>query len=269
MSLSVFKNLKYYLKVWRATITLSLSRATTYRIEVLIRFLRGVMLVFIQVIFIKAVVGTSDNFVGWSTNEMYLLLGIYNAVNYLSWAFFSINLWRLEEKILKGDFNALLLRPISSLFSAAFADFFIDDAISAVSGLILIVYYFVREYEHIRIENVLLGLVGVFCAFLIWFSLETLFASFDFLYIKNGLRELKKSLTNIARFPTEIWDSNVRIIFYTIFPIAFVASVPAGLVTGIFKWEYAVYGVIISVLMFFFSKAVWNLCIKKYNSNGG
>ncbi|MCK9368673.1 ABC-2 family transporter protein [Candidatus Dojkabacteria bacterium] len=227
------------------------------------------MLVFIQVVFIHAVVGTSDNFVGWSTNEMYLLLGVYNAVNYLSWSMFSINLWRLEEKILKGDFNSLLLRPASSLFSAAFSDFFIDDAISAVSGLILIAYYLVVEFKSLRIENILLGLVGVVCAFLIWFSLETLFASFDFLYIKNGMRQLKQSLTNVARFPTEIWDSNVRVIFYTLFPIAFVASVPAGLVTGIFNWQYAIYGLIISILMFFFSKAIWNICIKKYNSYGG
>jgi ABC-2 type transport system permease protein len=223
----------------------------------------------IQVVFIKAVVGNSDNFVGWSTNEMYLLLGIYNAVNYLSWSIFSINLWRLEEKILKGEFNSLLLRPTSALFSAAFSDFFIDDAITAVSGLILIGYYFVREFNSLKIENILLGLVGVVCAFLIWFSLETLFASFDFFYIKNGMRQLKQSLTNVARFPTEIWNANVRIIFFTIFPIAFVATVPAGLVTGVFNWQYAIYGLIISLLMFFISKAIWNIAIKRFNSYGG
>lgn len=269
MNLLVFKRLRYYFKVWITTIKLSLSRASTYRIEFISRFLRGIMLVAIQLVYVHAVTGNSGSFAGWSVDEMYLLLGIFNTINYLSWSIFSINLWRLEEKILKGEFDFLLLRPNSSLFSTAFHDFFIDDAISGVSGLILIGFYFFRNFANLEIGGILLGLIASLCAFIIWFSLETIVASFDFINIKNGLREIKKAITNIARFPFEIWDGGVRTVFYTIFPIAFVSAVPAGLVFGLFDLEYVIYSIIISLIFLTIARIVWNICVKKYTSAGG
>lgn len=269
MRVMVFRKLRYYLKVWISIFRLSLSKATTYRFEVFTRFIRGVMLVLIQVVFIHAVVGTSNDFVGWSTDEMYLLLGVYNLINYVSWSIFSINLWRMEEKILKGDFDFLLMKPANSLFMAGFSEFFIDDAISGVSGLILVAVYLIGNYQILTLKGILFGLIAIFSAFLIWFSLETIFACFDFIKLKNGLRELKKALTNVARFPFEIWENNVRVLFFTIFPIAFVSAVPAGIIAGIFSWEFAIYSVLVSSTFFILARAFWNWSIKKYTSAGG
>lgn len=269
MKLTVFKTIKYYFKVWLTTLKLSLSKATTFRIEVIVRILRGIMLVAIQIIFIKAVIGNGDNIGGWSEDQMYLLSGVFNMINYFSWAFFAINHWRIEEKILKGEFDVLLLKPMSSIFSVSFPDFFIDEAMTAISGLMLIVYYFVRNIEMLTFTNIFFGLISIVCAFLVWFSLELIFASFDFIQLKNGLREIKKNLTNVGRFPLEIWSPNAQFIFYTLFPIAFVSVVPAGILTGMYDWKFLLLSILVSCSMLLISRKVWNYSLTKYSGQGG
>ncbi|MCC7290150.1 ABC-2 family transporter protein [bacterium] len=268
MKLTVFKTIKYYLNVWWATFKLSLSKATTYRIEVVMRFLRGVMLVAIQIIFIQAVIGDSDNIAGWSEDQMYLLSGVFSFINYISWAFFAINHWRIEEKILKGEFDAVLMKPMSSIFSASFPDFFIDEAITAISGVFLILYYVARNFTTLTLEGTVFGVIAMICGFVVWFSLELIFASFDFLQVKNGLREIKKNLTNAGRFPLEIWNPNVRFVFYSLFPIAFVSTVPAGLIAGLFNWQYLVLSVLVTSVLFLVARTFWNLSIRNYASGG-
>jgi ABC-2 type transport system permease protein len=269
MKLTVFKTIRYYFRVWLATLRLSLSKAVAFRLEVIVRILRGIMLVGIQIIFIKAVIGNGDNIAGWSEDQMYLLSGVFNMINYFSWAFFAINHWRIEEKILKGEFDVLLLKPLSSIFSASFPDFFIDEAMTAISGFFLIVYYFARNIEQLTLLNILFGLVAIACAFVVWFSLELIFASFDFIQVKNGLREIKKNLTNAGRFPMEIWSSNAQFIFYTFFPIAFVSVVPAGLLAGRYDWRYAVLAILVSATFLLIARKFWYFALTKYSGQGG
>ena len=267
MKRKVSSKIKYYLNVWLAVLRHSLSKAGTYRIEVLVRSLRGIFLVVIQVIFINAVMGNQDHFAGWTLDEMYLLAGIFNAVNYVSWSLFSINLWRLEEKVMKGEFDFLLLKPFSSIFGASFTEFFVDDAMSAISGLLLVGYYVIKHFAELTILNVGASLIMIICAFFIWFSFELIFASFDFIAIKNGTREIKKQIVGIGKFPVDIWEG--KILFYTLLPIAFVGTVPAQALLGNLDWKYIVMGIAISVLFLFIAKVIWNQCLKRYTGAGG
>lgn len=263
-----FSKIRYYLRIWYVIFKQSLSKAGTYRVEVLARAIRGIFLVITQIIFINAVIGESDNFVGWSLDEMYLLAGIFNTINYLSWSVFSINLWRLEEKILKGEFDFILLKPISSIFGSSFTEFFVDDAMSAISGLILIGYYVVNNFAMLTVGSVLLFILSMVSAFIIWFSFELIFASFDFIRIKNGLREIKKQIVGVGKFPVDIWQGNMKYIFYTILPIAFVGSVPARVINGYFDWKYVVASLVISTLFLLLARGIWYRALKKYTSVG-
>jgi ABC-2 type transport system permease protein len=260
--------IRYYSRIWVTMLKHSLSKASTFRLEVVARALRGIFLVVVQVILINAIIGDSETFVGWTKHEMYLLAGVFNTINYVSWSLFSINLWRLEEKILKGEFDFILTKPYSSIFGASFTEFFVDDFVSAISGVMLIGYYVINHFSEITLLNSFLFLISSLSAFLIWFSFELLFASFDFIKIKNGLREVKKQLVGIGKFPIDIWNGNVKYIFYTFLPIAFVGSVPARVFQGYFDWKYVVFSVLISILFFLIARFVWYKALRRYSSVG-
>lgn len=258
-----------HFKVWIAIVIHSVSRANTYRTEVVVRVLRGFLIVGLQILLVHAVVGSSSEFVGWSIEELYLLAGVFNLTAYISWSLFSVNLWRIEEKILKGEFDFLLLKPLSSVFTGSFIEFFLDDFVSSISGFVLIGYYVLNHLSEITLINSILFLLALFCSGLIYFSIELATSAFDFVVLKNGFRVLARQTTNLARYPMDIWSAPIQVLLFTLLPVALISHVPAKFLLGHFRWEYILVFLMISSISVFFSSKVWKWGIKRYTSAGG
>ncbi len=107
-------NLKRYIRVWLLSFKASIKRSNVYKGELAVRILRAIFVLVTQLILLSVVFGNQEVLMGWTKADAYLVLGIWNILNYLGWAFFGINLSGLEGKVLKGDFDFTLLKPISS-----------------------------------------------------------------------------------------------------------------------------------------------------------
>lgn len=213
-----FKRLMFYFRVWLKIVRASLSKAVAYRIEVLSRIMRGLVLVLVQIVFLNAIAGSSRSFAGWTLDELYLITGIFNLINSIAWSFFSINLWRLEEKLMKGEFDFILLKPISSIFGASFTEFFIDEFMSAISGFILVGYYIVAHGSTISLLGYVSAIVMMIIGLTLWYCWDLIVSSFDFFVLKNGFRSIKEQFNSTGRFPTQIWENNFQAFFYVVFP---------------------------------------------------
>ncbi|HVX92692.1 MAG TPA: ABC-2 family transporter protein [Candidatus Dojkabacteria bacterium] len=263
-----FMKIRYYLNVWIKIVQASLSRAVAYRLEVIARTFRGVFLVAVQIIFLNAIAGSSKSFAGWTIDQLYLITGIFNLITYTAWATFSINLWRLEEKLMKGEFDFILLKPMSSIFGASFTEFFIDDFMSVISGIILIGYYIAMHWSEIPVYGYFATLFMIIIGILLWYSWDLIISSFDFFILKNGFRSIKEQFNSTARFPTGIWSSNLQVFFYVIFPAAFMGTVPAQFLIGNISYMFLVYGFVLAIIFLFIARSIWNLCIRNYTSVG-
>jgi len=258
----------YYIKVLLRILKLSLSKTHTYKAEVWANILRSLILVIPQVIAIYVVYGKSEEYVGWRIEESFLILGIFNLINYISWSSFYINFGRLDEKIINGEWDFLMLKPISTIFSASFIDFFVYNLFLAISGIGLIVYYFFKVsfvFSWILLAKTVLVMLA---ALLIWYSVSLISASFSFVKTKNGLIDLSKQILNISRFPMGIWPSLVQMAFYTIIPIGFISTVPAKVIKGDYSWQVVGLSMIVSLIFLLISKIVWERNISKYSSTG-
>ena len=122
MKLKVFS---HYIKMWLVIVKASFRRSYVYRTEVLVRFVRTLFILGVQILLLNAVFGDNDVYVGWTKNEAYLVMGIWNFLNYMGWSLFGVNLFNLENKVINGEFDFYLLKPISSAWFASFCDFFI------------------------------------------------------------------------------------------------------------------------------------------------
>lgn len=270
MKLKVFDNrLIYYIRVWFTIIKKSLNLSLAYRTESISKLFRAIIIVGVQIILIQAVFGQSEFIVGWSIDEYYLLVGVFNVLNYIGWATYKVNLWRIEEKVIKGEFDFLLLQPSGSIFSAGFHEFFIDDAITAVSGLPFIIFYLYRHYTEITPFAILNFTIALIAAYLIWFSVDLAISSFNFLSVKNGLLDLSKKVFDISKYPIDIWGPKMQIVFYTVFPVAFFANVPVKLLTGVFTWKFTALSLIAAVVFFYTAKIIWHFSLRKYEGGGG
>lgn len=260
------RSIIYYFKVWRQVVRGGLKRSYLYKTDVLIRVVRTVLVVGIQILFLNIIFGENELYVGWSKSEAYLVTGIWNLLNYLGWSLFSINLLYLESKVLDGKFDYILLKPLSSSWYASFSDFFINNFVTALSGLILIVYYVIVEFENISLINIFIGFIAIIVALLIWYSIYLLFASFTVSNPRNGVLSIAKELLGLTKYPIDVFGDNLKMIFYTAIPVAFLTTIPANIIRGEVGYQYLVISFGVGLFLTFFANIVWRLNVKKYSS---
>ena len=258
----------YYIRVSLRILKLSLSKTHTYKAEVFANILRSLVIVIPQIIAVYVLYGGMEEYVGWRIEETFLILGIFNLINYLSWSSFYINLGRLDEKIIKGEWDFLMLKPISTIFTASFIDLFLYNFFLAISGIGLIVYYFFKVSFVFSWILLAKTIVALSAGLLLWYSISLICASFSFIKTKNGLLDLAKSILNISRFPIDIWPSLIQVAFYTIIPIGFISTVPAKVITGDYSWKAVGLSMVVSLVFLLISKIVWERNILKYSSTG-
>jgi ABC-2 type transport system permease protein len=262
------RGIMYYIRVSLQILRLSLSKTHTYKAEALANILRSLIVIAPQIVAVYALYQGQNEFVGWKLEETFLILGIFNLINYLSWSSFLINFGRLDEKIIKGEWDFLMLKPISTIFSASFIDLFVYNFFLAISGIGLIVYYLVKSNFVFSWLTVSKSLLALSSAMLIWYSICLISASFSFRKTKNGLMDFSKQILNISRFPLDIWPSLVQVVFYTLIPIGFISTIPAKVITGELSWEAVGASIGISLMFLLIARKIWNVNISKYSSTG-
>lgn len=270
MPQKVFKqNIFRYWRIWFLCLRASLKRGRVYKSEVVVRILRTLFILLTQLLMFSVVFGNQEYLAGWSRSEAYLVLGIWNVMNYMGWAFFGINLLELEKRVLEGDFDFVLLKPISSAWLVSFGEFSSHSAISALSGVVLIGYYFVANWATISWVNIVIGTFALGIGFIIWYAIYLLFASFTISVPRNGFLSIAKEILALTRYPTSIYTGAIQLVFYSLIPIAFIAVVPANFVIGRGQIVLLLLGVCLAVAFLRFSFWVWKMNVRKYTSAGG
>jgi len=260
------RGIYYYFKVWSRIISGGVKRSYFYKTDIFVRAIRTILVIGIQILLLNVLFGKNELYVGWSKSEAYLVIGIWNLLNYLGWSFFSTNLLYLESKVIDGKFDYILLKPISSDWYASFSDFFITNFVTALSGLILIIYYVVVEWSNISLLNIFIGFIAICVALLIWYAIYLFFASFTISNPRNGILSIAKELLGLTKYPIDVFGESMKIVFYTVIPIAFLTTLPANIIIGKSSYRNVLIGFGIGLILLVISKLVWNMNVKKYSS---
>ncbi len=270
MQQKVFKqNIFRYWRIWILCLKASLKKSKAYKGEIFVRFLRTIFILLTQILLLSVVFGNQEYLAGWSRSEAYLVLGIWNLLNYSGWAFFGVNLSMLERHVVDGDFDFTLMKPVSSAWLTSFGDFSMYNLISALSGVILIGYYFVANWTTVSLVNVGFFLCALIIAMLIWYSIYLFFASFTLSIPRNGFMGIAKEILGLTRYPTSIYIESLQFVFYTVIPIAFVSTIPSEVLLGRVTPSVLILGAGIAILLLRLSYWVWNMNVKRFVSAGG
>lgn len=267
MNLRVFReDLRHYWNIWKRVAKGSMKRGYFYKQDMIVRFVRSFHVLFAQMILLNVVFSNVNLYVGWSKSEAFLVMGIWNLINYLGWSLFGINLIHLEGKVLDGSFDYILLKPVPTYLLSSFGDFFLYDLITAISGVILIFHYLILNYSSLSILNVLFGFLSICVGVFLWYCISLIFASFTISSPRNGLLSVSKEILGVTKYPIDIFGSTLSFLFYVLTPIAFLTTVPAKFFMGGISPFYLIYGLIFGIVMFVVARFLWKWNIGKYES---
>lgn len=224
--------MKRFFAIWAQYIRTALIRHMEFRAQ----FIGHVLLGCIWLIFMYVVAGIfflqNDEIIGWSRDDVFLLITTWALIHEAFNAFFWSGLSRLAEHVTQGTFDTLLLRPVNPVWQLIFSRFEPAPFIEMLIYIVLLVYFLMQSHVQVTFFGMLFYIGLCLCALCIrlavFLSMQAL--SFWFTNLEN-LKYLYYSITEMARYPTVVFKT-AEVFFFTFLPIAYLGNVQTLFLVG-------------------------------------
>ncbi|MEK7571068.1 MAG: ABC-2 family transporter protein [Patescibacteria group bacterium] len=258
-------NLRKYSKIWwmlslrAAKVSLN-SRfgAVLFIVAKLVRF-------FLFLLFILVLETKVQTVSGYSLWQMIFFFATFNIVDVLGQLFLR-EVYRFRQYVISGDFDYFLLKPFSPLFRSLFGG---GDVLDIPILLLSVLFLFIATMHigNVTLGGVLLYLVLLGNAFLIALAFHILVLSLCIVTteIDNALW-VYRDLTQLGRFPVDIYHEPLRGILTFIVPIGIMMTFPAKALMGVLSAEVILFSCGVGTGLVLVALITWHYALRSYTS---
>ncbi|MDD3648125.1 MAG: ABC-2 family transporter protein [Candidatus Dojkabacteria bacterium] len=202
----------------------------------------------------------------WTVDEYRLLWGTFYCSLLLVWFFFKWNIQYIPDKIVKGDLDYIIVKPFSSKVLASIG----QVRIETTPTIIFAVYVVIRSLDNINpgfpFLELLLFLILIFFTALLFYSLFMIVITFSFWFLGAfNLSNLFVRISSFANYPVNIFGKFFTLFFFTVFPIAFISTIPAEAILEL-SIVKALLVIAVALIVSKLSSLFWRLGLKNYSS---
>lgn len=253
-------------RLWITLFKNCLSRDMEFRLHYALQVLVDIVWCAVQIGFFEVMFMYTPAFAGLSRSEAYLFLGTLFIVDSLNMMLVASNFWHFPRHVNTGELDFFLLKPVSPLFLSYFRFINTASMVNVSVSIIIFAIGLMMHDQSISIMQWIGWFIGLICGSLILFSLEAIVGSMSFFFVNaSGVQSIFYSLYQIAMRPDGIYNSMMRRIFITIFPLSLIASVPSSMLFNSASIEMFGIMVLMSIIMAFASMRFFSYSLKRYN----
>lgn len=224
----------------------------------------------LQIIFIEAIFARTNNFLGYSYYETYVLFGTFRIVQSLSYFFVTTKLEEFKSLIRGGggqSFDNILTKPIDSQLYATLGRLNPGNISPVIIGIFLTIYGLVNSQTVITLWGGLSYIVLIIMGILMMYFTLLFFSTVIFWFIDlQMLEHIWMNLQEFGQYPTALYQGPLNIVFNFVLPFTLMAAVPAEFLFG--RQPFYMFLVYIAVILglFLATRWFWVISIKKYSS---
>lgn len=256
------RHLRLILLFLRATIQVQLE----YRSGVFGRLLANLLSVATGILLLWAMFRQVEDIGGWTFNQVLVLVGVVYTIEFLIEIWLYPSLSPISGYVRKGEFDLLLLKPVSSQFLVTFRYLQVLE----ITGLALgfgVIGFGMTRLDVVTLPNVLLLLVFLMVALAIIYSLYLALSTLAFWFTRiEEVASLIWLHSAVGSFPVTAYPGWARVLFTFVLPVAFVTNVPAQAATGRLTWDWALGAVAFAAAALAGASWLWGRAIRSYSS---
>jgi len=218
---------------------------------------------FFQAIFFKV------NKIGqWTYDQVLLLFATFHVVDYLMSVTFHRNLaFHLPRMIQTGDLDSRIILPIKPLFIASFENLDIIDFFSFLPSLGFLGYVLYRLELSFSWAQVLAYVALLLNALIFLFAVVLIIATISFWTTQAfGLARIFDNLLKIGRYPLDIFQGFLKVIFIYFLPLVLIAQIPSQALLKTLSIGYVVFAFVVTGVFLTIALAFWRVGLRNYLS---
>lgn len=256
------RHLRLILLFVRATVQIQLE----YRSGIVGKTIANLLATGTTLLLVWAMFSNVESVGGWTFDQVLILVGIVTTVDYVMEVWFYPSLNPVSGYVRRGEFDALLLKPVASQFLVTFRYLQLLDAPALVVGLIIIGVG-MHRVDAVGPMNLLLLAIFMIAALVIIYSLYLALSTLAFWFTR--IEEVASIIwlhSTAGSFPITAYPPWARFFFTFILPVTFVTNVPAQAATGRLTLDLALSTLAFAAAVLCGASWLWSRAIRNYSS---
>lgn len=260
------------LRIYGRLLRASIRSRMQYKWNFIISNLMNGLLLVVDFLGITVLLWKFTDIQGWTLYELGLIFGCASISEAL-YRMFASEIHEFERYIVQGEFDSLLIRPISPLVLLLSRNIDIGRLGQLGQGMLVCGYsliQLVRQGQDVTSILAFMPIMIIGGAF-ICFSLALIVATFSFWM--GRISDLQVFLfyapMNAAKYPISLYTGWLKVLFFTLMPIAFVNySALSYLLDKGGSWTQMLISPFVAVSFLGVAICFWKFGIRHYHSTG-
>ncbi|GCE28473.1 hypothetical protein KDA_39570 [Dictyobacter alpinus] len=254
------------IRILAASFSLSLRRELTFRANLVFQLLLTIVNIASSFLVLNAVYTQTRTLGGWRLGESIILLGTFQMVSGIYSTFVEPNLSWFTGQVRAGKLDSVLVQPIASLFMVSLG----KCAPLALSQVMLGLLAIGIGWHNLGTTPTWWGILGwlilLSVGLIIAWSARILLACLSLWTPSMDLDVLYSALWQFGRYPVDVYRQPLSFFLTYVLPFAFLATFPAGMLTGRSGPRLLLIGIIVSALAILFVHLAWQISLRRYTS---
>lgn len=204
---------------------------------------------------------------GWSHEQTRVFMGVLFVTDSIYMILFHENLEQVSYMVKKGELDLLLTKPISSQFIVSCKKVNITYIGNLILTSVFLIWALTQLQTHIGFVQILMFLFSIIFSLSVTYCFRLCFSVLSFIYHNSqSITYIWYQMYRFGTRPDSMYPGVLRYFLLSLFPVAFIASVPSRFLVEGPIWELFFVGLIVSFLFLFITKKFWDYAVTKYSS---
>lgn len=259
--------MKKYITIYSILLKNAFSRDAHYRADTITHWVTHLVWLGMLYILVGVLFRYTNAIAGWNKPEVFFLMNIFILSQQIFLFFFRDNIYEIPNIITDGKLDSFLVTPANTIFMLVSRHISLRATGRIVTQIILLGWFLFHYHLVLSLWSGLilffLIALGVIIQLAHGLMMNTL--SFWFLRIDN-INEAWFNLGQIGKYPLTVLPQTLRVLTYTIIPIAYQNFIPVGV--GLGKLDFSFIGITIlyTILLGFLAIRFWHFGLRRYTS---
>lgn len=224
--------MKRHIKIYKACLQTTFANITAYRADFVISSFITLISSVVMPLVTLLIYNNGASFPEWTMWEVLLIQSVYIISNNTAAAIFNGIIWSTMDYIRNGNFETVLIKPVSPLFYLTASTFSPDCLISVGGGITMLVISIVNiggagAMQWLQFLLLFVSGTAVLC------GVYLIMAAITFKWVGNSrIPEIFNSVKSFGTYPASIFPKALQIITAVIVPVAMVGFFPASALLG-------------------------------------
>jgi ABC-2 type transport system permease protein len=255
-----------YWKIYKTFFTSSLARELEFRANFFAKVLQNAIWIFFFLMVLLVIYRNTDSVAGWNRGDAFILAATVFLMNSVfTGFFFSMN--EIPQHVRQGTLDFIITKPVDTQFWISIRKFEFGQIGTFVAGTIMVVVGVTTAHIHPSPIQWLGYVLLVLASLTIFYSFNLILMTTGIWLVRvDNLWVLGETMTQIARYPIDIYSAGLQRILIYFVPLAFIATIPASQLKSGFDPIMVGLGLTWAAGAFVVARLFWRFALRHYTS---